>query len=68
MTIALPALARCTAERACPWRWRTGAPRPCPLHDADGGQLAERAAEYGVVMASAPGDRDGQQPATRDSQ
>jgi hypothetical protein len=50
-------LARCTAERACPWRWRTGAPRPCPLHADSEHQLAERAADFGAVMTAAPGDQ-----------
>lgn len=58
MTIALPALARCTAELACPWRWRAGPPRPCPLHADSERQLAGRAADFGVMMAVPPGEHD----------
>jgi hypothetical protein len=54
MTVAAPALARCT-ERGCAWRWRSGTDRPCAQHQHhDDDDLAARAAEYGVMMA-APG-------------
>jgi hypothetical protein len=53
-------MSRCLM-RACPWRFRTGADRICPLHqaDADTPGLADRAAAYGAVMASPPGERGG---------
>jgi hypothetical protein len=58
VTTAPPALARCTAELACPWRWRTGPPRPCPLHSTDTADtLNGRMTAMGAVMQAQPGEQ-----------
>jgi hypothetical protein len=48
-------LARCTGDGACPVRFRSGPPRPCPDHRDEAGTVATRAAAFDLLMA-APGE------------
>lgn len=49
-------LARCT-EPGCAWRWTTGPDRDCGQHET-GADLDTRAADYHVILSTAPGDDD----------
>jgi hypothetical protein len=54
-----PALARCTGDGACPVRFRTGPPRPCPDHaDSLAPALDARIEQWTGVLEAAPGDHD----------
>lgn len=49
---------RCTM-RGCPVVYRSGPPRPCPMHADDAADLLTgRAAAMGVIMATQPGEHD----------
>lgn len=45
-------LGRCLGERACPVRYTDGQSRCCAMHGSDDGGLADRAREYGDIMAA----------------
>jgi hypothetical protein len=58
MATSAPTLARCSAEPACPWRWRTGPPRRCPMCQADDhAPTVSRASGFAISYAT-PGDED----------
>jgi len=46
-------LARCSADAACPWRWRSAPDRPCPWHqlESDWDDLENRAKMSGIELA-----------------
>jgi len=54
-TPATAALARCSADAACPRRWRTGPDRDCGQHQDSDGDLAAAAAQLGIGLP--PGGR-----------
>jgi hypothetical protein len=52
-------LARCT-ERGCPWRYRSGPDRPCPVHAGDdgGAYLTARAVVPATTERTSDHDHD----------
>ena len=57
-------LARCTGDRSCPRRWRSGPDRDCGMHDDGSDSIARAAAELGIELPADPRGRD--HPATQD--
>jgi hypothetical protein len=48
-------LARCSADPACPWRWRCAPDRPCPLHAyEDDRDSLESRARLADIMVGRP--------------